>query len=225
MRRRFVLNADGDLEARDGTILGRVVGLTIDVSQRGTIGGSFSLEKTTTVGGGLGEEGPALLPSPIDEVWSTYVEIIRPRRAKLDPDGRRVISDALKVATVPECQRAIVGCSQSDWHMGRSHDARADRLFHRDRRQNGRRCGSRRVRRPDKALSMQAGSDDGVGVSRRRAFGSRRRRGARMACGARRDRRDDRRRLGSRSSIVQDGAMIRRSPKIKRRRISLFRMR
>lgn len=164
MRRRFVLNADGDLEARDGTILGRVVGLTIDVSQRGTIGGSFSLEKTTTVGGGLGEEGSALLPSPVDEVWATYVEIIKPRRAKLDPDGRRVISDALKVATVPECQRAIAGCSQSDWHMGRDPQTRGSSYKQLSQILKGKRGG--RTTREQIDFFIEIADRTGVGAGR-----------------------------------------------------------
>lgn len=56
---------------------------------------------------------------PVADVWATYVEVIRPRQRDLDPGGRKIIRDALKVASVDECKRAILGCSKSDWHMGR----------------------------------------------------------------------------------------------------------
>lgn len=59
-------------------------------------------------------------PSPIDEVWATFVEVIKPRQVKLDPAGRKVIADALKVASVAECQVAIRGFALSEWHMGQN---------------------------------------------------------------------------------------------------------
>jgi hypothetical protein len=61
---------------------------------------------------------PTLLPSPVVEVWATYAETMKVRRV-MDAGDRQTIVAALKVATVPECQRAIAGCSASDWHMGR----------------------------------------------------------------------------------------------------------
>lgn len=56
---------------------------------------------------------------PVNEVWSTYVEVIKPRHKELDVGSRTTIENALKVRSVAECQRAIVGCAASDWHMGR----------------------------------------------------------------------------------------------------------
>jgi hypothetical protein len=120
VRQRFVVNDKGELEARDGTVLGRLVSLTIEGPSVGTIGvGVLTDDGSTTNRGGVGEQNLALLPSPAEEVWSTYIETMNPRRRELDPDSRRIINDALKVASVPECQRAIAGCAASDWHMGR----------------------------------------------------------------------------------------------------------
>ena len=45
----------------------------------------------------------------IEDVWTTYVEVMEPRRRELDPESRRIIRDALKVADVAELKRAIVG--------------------------------------------------------------------------------------------------------------------
>jgi hypothetical protein len=44
---------------------------------------------------------------------------MHPRKSTLDAEGQRIIRDALKVATVQECQRAIIGCEASDFHMKR----------------------------------------------------------------------------------------------------------
>jgi hypothetical protein len=120
MRHRFVVNQKGELVARDGTVFGRIVSLTVEAPSGGTIGGEF-LTKDEGDGGGVGEEGETLtlIPSPAVEVWTTYIETMKPRRRELDPASRRIINDALKVASVPECQRAIAGCAASDWHMGR----------------------------------------------------------------------------------------------------------
>jgi hypothetical protein len=56
------------------------------------------LETAEARGGGVGEE--SLEPDPVDAVWATYVEVMGPRKKDLDPGGRPVIKDALKVATV-----------------------------------------------------------------------------------------------------------------------------
>ena len=55
---------------------------------------------------------------PIEDVWATYVEVMEPRRRELDPESRRIIRDALKVADVAELKRAIVGNKASSFHQG-----------------------------------------------------------------------------------------------------------
>jgi hypothetical protein len=123
MRHRFVINDSGELVARDGTVFGRIVSLTVEAPIVGNIGVKELTTNEGSTRGNTGEradaENLALLPSPAAEVWATYVETMRPRRQALDPASRRIINDALKVASVPECQRAIAGCAASDWHMGR----------------------------------------------------------------------------------------------------------
>lgn len=52
------------------------------------------------------------------EVWKVYVEVMNPRNKGLGPEERRLINEALKVATVSECQNAIRGCRASTFHMG-----------------------------------------------------------------------------------------------------------
>lgn len=56
--------------------------------------------------------------SPRDTVWAHYVSVMAPRRTQLDPEGGRIIDEALRVATVDECCGAIDGCAASPFHMG-----------------------------------------------------------------------------------------------------------
>lgn len=57
----------------------------------------------------------------IESVWETYVAVMKPRgRGKvLDPESRKLIRDALKVADPEELSRAIETCARSDFHMKR----------------------------------------------------------------------------------------------------------
>jgi DNA-binding transcriptional ArsR family regulator len=68
-------------------------------------------------------EEPPLQPpgsdgDPIAAVHAHYVRVMEPRSDVLGEDDRRIIRDALKVATVEECKRAISGCRSSSFHMG-----------------------------------------------------------------------------------------------------------
>lgn len=123
MRTRFSVNAAGELEARDGTILGRLTSITLETPSSETPSllptplnpSPTGKEKTTPV-------VPAeltLLPTPAEQVWSTYVEVMKPRRTTMDNADCATILRALQFVTVAECQRAILGCFASDWHMGR----------------------------------------------------------------------------------------------------------
>lgn len=57
----------------------------------------------------------------IESVWATYVSVMNPRgRGKgLDPEARKLIREALKVADAAELSRAIEACGRSDFHMKR----------------------------------------------------------------------------------------------------------
>lgn len=133
MRRRFELR-DGLLVDRDGHVLGRLVSVTIaevdgsllSEEKGGTTGGDEETSSTAdcssdVVGdpkkqdGGVGEG-----PSDVDRVWATYVLVMEPRRKELDPDSRKIIREALKVASVAECDTAIRGCKASAFHMGQN---------------------------------------------------------------------------------------------------------
>lgn len=65
------------------------------------------------------------LSKEIDDVWATYVAVMKPRGrgADLDGESRKLIREALKVADVEELQRAIETCERSDFHMKRGKHA------------------------------------------------------------------------------------------------------
>lgn len=66
---------------------------------------------------------PVQEPGVVDEVltvWDCYVTTMSPRRVELPVDERRLIRDALTVATADECCQAIRGCSLSPFHMGQN---------------------------------------------------------------------------------------------------------
>lgn len=58
----------------------------------------------------------------IDELLRHYAEVMETRGGAesllKDEQARKIIRDALKVATVAECKRAIDGCKASPFHMG-----------------------------------------------------------------------------------------------------------
>jgi hypothetical protein len=58
----------------------------------------------------------------VQDVWQHYVAVMerRGRGAELGREERRLIEDALKVATVDELKVAIDGCRASEFHMGRN---------------------------------------------------------------------------------------------------------
>lgn len=111
----------------NGKVLGQVVGLEIDLHDGGGAGGTYggggggassgrSTEKETEPQEGVQGE---LLPSPVNEVWSHYQQVIpNGERRKLDSRRRKCIQRALEVRTVDECQRAINALSRSAFHRG-----------------------------------------------------------------------------------------------------------
>jgi hypothetical protein len=139
-RIRYSLNDAGELVDRNGGVLGKLVALTVEVTEEegGTIGGEEmsppkhsavvgSPDVALTSGGGTGEGETDAARSPgeqIEHVWAHYVETMKPRKRDLDEQTRTMIRAALKVATEVECCDAITGCSKSSFHMGRDPQTR-----------------------------------------------------------------------------------------------------
>lgn len=140
MKRRFDRNAEGDLVDRHGypldvrSLLAHpVVSVTLDIPSQeggalgggGTSGPSEQQElslPTNPQDGGVGEGDVPVEercePAKASVVWETYIAAMGPRDKTLHPAERKLINEALKVATVAECQRAILGCRRSPFHQG-----------------------------------------------------------------------------------------------------------
>lgn len=116
MRRRFTINDEGVLVDRHGYELGQVVGITIDVRDRGPLRG-VGLSDVDVEGQ---QQQPPSPSGDVEIVWEHYVEVMEPRQTTLPPAERTLIRDALKVATAAECNRAIDGCKASAFHMGQN---------------------------------------------------------------------------------------------------------
>lgn len=65
-------------------------------------------------------EGSDAKAMAVNLVWAHYVKVMEPRSDIAGEDARRIIRNALKVATVEECKRAIDGCAASEFHMGKN---------------------------------------------------------------------------------------------------------
>lgn len=125
VKRRFQINDAGMLVDREGHVLGRVTGITIDMPERGDIGGLLFDEGNEPPQGGVGGAKAAearFLSEQISAVLTCYVEVMEPRggMTAMGAEERRIVRDALKVATVDECCRAIRGCAASAFHMGQN---------------------------------------------------------------------------------------------------------
>lgn len=141
-RHRLTVDPPSPLKLRDGTIVGTIVSLTVDLDV-GDIGGSSAKQNNSKEGGvGEGVQDPLAPLTPdelrgyrivsgrprrptevqqaVDFVLSHYVAVMQPRSEQFGEDDRRIVREALKVATAGECCEAIDGCKASDWHMGKN---------------------------------------------------------------------------------------------------------
>lgn len=105
-RRKVKLSEPMDLLV-DGKVIGRLTALELDLDEL------KPAQEATQVQMGLAGSF-----DPVRVVWEHYCQVMNPRNKGLDAQTRRVIADALKVATVDECKRAIDGCKASKFHMG-----------------------------------------------------------------------------------------------------------
>lgn len=72
----------------------------------------------------LASEPPTPGSDPASAVWGHYVKVMEPRKKELDPETRRTINNALKVAEVDECNKAISGNKASSYHQGENKQGR-----------------------------------------------------------------------------------------------------
>lgn len=120
-RRRFSINDKGFLVDREGVVLGRITSVTIETPERGDKGGVvFPSEERQGSGSENQPPAPSEITKRIDEVLTCYAEVMEPRGGygSLGAEERKVVREALRVASVEECCRAIKGCKASGFHMG-----------------------------------------------------------------------------------------------------------
>lgn len=152
-RTRFNVEPPAVLRTREGRKLGKITSVTIELDP--SVAEAIEVAFAAAAPGAMGqavpveEQQPSLGGQPsfeggtgetfsdddaIAAVWQKYVEVMSPRRKTLDPEGRKIIREALKVAgetsdvaerrAVAECEQAIIGCSLSDYHMAREDPSR-----------------------------------------------------------------------------------------------------
>lgn len=125
------------LKTNEGVVVGRLISLEVEMFVEdlwGTFkeGESFTSGERTTSQGSAGLEGGGggnqIEPDDALAVWAVYVATMKPRGVTdqvLPAQERKLINEALKVATVQECSTAIRGCFASDFHMQRGRYANA----------------------------------------------------------------------------------------------------
>jgi hypothetical protein len=59
----------------------------------------------------------------VEEIWDFYVSCLKPPTTELGPSQRKVIEEALKVASAKDCCQAIRGLSRDDWRQKRNESA------------------------------------------------------------------------------------------------------
>jgi hypothetical protein len=174
MKRRFSVNDEGNLVDRDGVVLGRVTSITIDAPSDGSTGGKGGAVPSEEQQSLLGESQPPTPSEPaevaaaIDRVWAAYVAAMSPRNKELDPQGRKIIREALKVATADECIRAIAQCARSEYHQGKNEKRRKyNSLSHILRGRQGEKTTRERI---DWWLDRETDGNGGVAVTSEEGF-------------------------------------------------------
>lgn len=121
---RYKLDPPAKLVARDGTVVGVLTSVSLDLyvatappGEGGEVVGRQ--EELLPREGGVGETETERFDAPA-EVWRHYCSVMKPRHQGLEPAMRSIIREALKVATITEVKRAIDGCAASEFHMGKN---------------------------------------------------------------------------------------------------------
>jgi hypothetical protein len=112
MKVRFQVNERGELQDRDGRVLGKVTALTLEVSDRGAMGGGVEVGE---------QQGKKNTSPPTPEtlgIWRYYQDVFGAHRQELNPQRRRDIERALRVRDVETIKRAIDGLHRSPHHQG-----------------------------------------------------------------------------------------------------------
>lgn len=88
------------------------------------IEGDESTPPSPAPAGGAAEPTAAEMAASIDNVWTAYVELMKPRFKELTDEDRLIIRNGLRVATERDLVICIRECEKSDYHMKRGEHVR-----------------------------------------------------------------------------------------------------
>lgn len=135
-RKRYTIDAQGRLIDRDGAVIGKLVSLTVDLSDdviaSGARGGAVDSSSTASASDSSPDAQVSLLPqggvggdphqaSDVDVVWAHYQRVVPGgNRYTLDEKRRQIIRNALAVRPLEVVLDAITGLSKSSHHLGQN---------------------------------------------------------------------------------------------------------
>lgn len=136
MRVRYTINERGELEDRDGRVLGRLVALTLE-EKGGTTGGvevpslqlqTFSEKRSEKTDGGVGETNA--IDATIADVYA-YWRQRRPNARQVIPKGtwRQLKRGAQAGYSAGAMKTMIDGLLASEWHRERPETLRLSTIF------------------------------------------------------------------------------------------------
>lgn len=127
---RLTVNERAELVRRDGTVVGRITSVTLelDESSWGTKGAVVEVENCKSPDGGVGEDSASAPdghlfpvdgqatdePDEVQRVWQHFLQATGTRQ-RLDKTRRGIIRNALGLRTVEQCREAIDGLVGDPW--------------------------------------------------------------------------------------------------------------
>jgi hypothetical protein len=127
-KHRLTLNEHGELLKRDGTVVGRISAISVEIDDEtwGTMGevvavGETANVKDTTPHPSKPGEQTTLMPDAVVELYAHYQSKVKgAERRPLDAKRRRCCAAALKVRDIEVCKRAIDWLAVSPHHNGKN---------------------------------------------------------------------------------------------------------
>lgn len=119
--KRLSVGGDGLLRERDGTVVGRLVSMSVEWGTIGGIDPSTKVESPPDAVGRTNADGGVGEGTPISRVWAHYQSVIPfASRQTLDSTRTTIIRKALAVRSEDDCNRAIDGLAVSPHHNGQN---------------------------------------------------------------------------------------------------------
>lgn len=120
MKVRATVNERAELLLRDGSVIGSLASVTLDLdlSRLGVLARAVEPVPEAEAEQPVGEQ-QTMLPDPLAELWGHYQKVVPGgERRKLDNRRRRIMQKALKVRPLNACKDAVTELSKSRFHLG-----------------------------------------------------------------------------------------------------------